>query len=558
MSDHATKLVLRWTAIILLFVLGIALVLCSVLVPSHLRAVDVQVVMEAGRATSTLVDEAIRSLNAGMLSQARLFQSAAQQCGVTRAQELERVLQESARWQAGQAGVSELDFILRNDAWAQKWDGRPVVQLLAGRTASQAVRKHLEQIYRSGVQEILKTRTLTTLRHFSPADSAAGQPYEAAGLLAGLLVAQDGLLPSSLRDGIESLAYGAVRRNEVEPLELFYVDLVTLGNRMNWGQLTGVLKNVADPGMVRDLAAVVRQQTQHWQTLAAAVLMHGSAGEVTAYLRSHTQTGMNDLLMALRHGQGALRTLVQSRAQAYDPVWRNGLLAYEPFYTVFITWLGVAKGTDIWGLVLKYGLLVISAFLLSRVVVDLMPEADGIAVKRWGSPAHWVLFGILVISVFAVIEPFLFKPNLASTFPPHWKFPRLGEGLGQTVTNKLILMMDLLTILSLVLFLVVQGTIYLVCLLKLAEIRRQQVPSRIKLRLLENEENMFDMGLYCGLGGTVAALILLTLGIIKPSLMAAYSSTLFGIIFVAVLKVFHLRPFRRQLIIDAELWNADE
>ena len=92
----------------------------------------------------------------------------------------------------------------------------------------------------------------------------------------------------------------------------------------------------------------------------------------------------------------------------------------------------------------------------------------------------------------------------------------------------------------------------------MAEIRRQQVPSRIKLKLLENEENMFDSGLYIGLGGTVASLVFLAMGILKPSLMAAYASTLFGIIFVAILKIVHLRPFRRRLIIDAELWNTDE
>jgi hypothetical protein len=34
--------------------------------------------------------------------------------------------------------------------------------------------------------------------------------------------------------------------------------------------------------------------------------------------------------------------------------------------------------------------------------------------------------------------------------------------------------------------------------------------------------------------------------------MAAYSSTLFGIIFVAILKICHVRPFRRRLILETE------
>jgi hypothetical protein len=35
--------------------------------------------------------------------------------------------------------------------------------------------------------------------------------------------------------------------------------------------------------------------------------------------------------------------------------------------------------------------------------------------------------------------------------------------------------------------------------------------------------------------------------------MSAYSSTSFGIIFVSVLKIFHVRPMRRKLIIESEV-----
>ena len=87
---------------------------------------------------------------------------------------------------------------------------------------------------------------------------------------------------------------------------------------------------------------------------------------------------------------------------------------------------------------------------------------------------------------------------------------------------------------------------------KLAEIRRQRVPPRIKLRLLDNEDHLFDAGLYLGFVGTIISLILVSLGVIKPSLMAAYSSTSFGIIFVSIFKIFNLRPVRRNLVLESE------
>jgi hypothetical protein len=104
----------------------------------------------------------------------------------------------------------------------------------------------------------------------------------------------------------------------------------------------------------------------------------------------------------------------------------------------------------------------------------------------------------------------------------------------------------------LLLFFVLQALIYSACLVKLAEIRRQRVGPRIKLKLLENEDHLFDAGLYLGFAGTIVSLILVSLGVIKPSLMAAYSSTSFGIIFVSIFKIFHLRPERRKLLLQSE------
>jgi hypothetical protein len=40
------------------------------------------------------------------------------------------------------------------------------------------------------------------------------------------------------------------------------------------------------------------------------------------------------------------------------------------------------------------------------------------------------------------------------------------------------------------------------------------------------------------------------LGIIEPNLLAAYSSNLFGITCVALVKIRHVRPYKRQLILE--------
>jgi hypothetical protein len=112
--------------------------------------------------------------------------------------------------------------------------------------------------------------------------------------------------------------------------------------------------------------------------------------------------------------------------------------------------------------------------------------------------------------------------------------------------------MNQLNVLTLLVFFVLQGLIYTACLVKLAEIRRQNINPRLKLKLLENEDHLFDAGLYLGFVGTIVSLILVSMGIIEFSLMAAYSSTSFGIVFVSIFKIFHLRSARRMLILEIE------
>jgi hypothetical protein len=43
---------------------------------------------------------------------------------------------------------------------------------------------------------------------------------------------------------------------------------------------------------------------------------------------------------------------------------------------------------------------------------------------------------------------------------------------------------------------------------------------------------------------------------VQFSLMAAYSSTSFGIIFVVIFKIFNLRPVRRNLLFETEIAEA--
>ena len=113
--------------------------------------------------------------------------------------------------------------------------------------------------------------------------------------------------------------------------------------------------------------------------------------------------------------------------------------------------------------------------------------------------------------------------------------------------------MDTSTLISIGFFAALQIAMYVTCLRKISEVARSTFPPLTKLRLMENEENLFDGGLYVGIGGTATALVLQVLGVIEPNLLAAYSSNLFGITCVALVKIRHVRPYKRLLILESQV-----
>jgi hypothetical protein len=174
------------------------------------------------------------------------------------------------------------------------------------------------------------------------------------------------------------------------------------------------------------------------------------------------------------------------------------------------------------------------------------------AMPRMGSG---VLASILTFIFFAFSEPLLLNAAPASEYQVRLVIPLLGETAApaanpSTATQSSA--MDTTTILSITAFAVLQVVMYMVCLMKITEIEKQGLPAATKLRLMENEENLFDGGLYIGIAGTATALVLQVLGLIQANLLAAYSSNLFGIVCVALVKIRHVRAYKRKLILEVQ------
>jgi hypothetical protein len=319
---------------------------------------------------------------------------------------------------------------------------------------------------------------------------------------------------------------------------------MALGQRLNWGQLIEIVVRVEDAETLRLLANFARKDDL-LPVLFTAVQLTGRPAAVVGYLVQFGKTGSTDLEASLAFGVGGASELVQRNQRLYKAPFSQQLLVDS---CLRIPQLGLILK---WFLYLAGGFLLAMAFHFGRAPVSMLErplEVPGFHIARE------VLFALgFLLFVLLVSEPFLSHESQKVDFPFRLRFPMVGSAAPARIPIvNATSIMNPLSLLTLLLFFVLQGLLYLACLFKLAEIRRQRVPPRVKLRLLENEDHLFDAGLYLGFVGTIISLILVSLGVIKPSLMAAYSSTSFGIIFVSIFKIFHLRPLRRRLVMESE------
>ncbi len=322
-------------------------------------------------------------------------------------------------------------------------------------------------------------------------------------------------------------------------METFYIDLLSLGKRLNWVQLSELLRTTDSTKTLGEFAHVARLAKDDLPLVYGAALLSNSADKVASYLITYGKPGLEDLKLALRSGQGSVRVLLDQQA----PVNKQASLSLGAVAEFSLLNPRLA-------LMLKYLGFFLGAFALFRgLALYFVDAASGEISLRMQSSVLALLCSALLI---LATEPYLLKTLPPSEFRVKIVMPVLASAASDSPpsTNTTPTTMDNKTILSIAFFAALQVGMYLFCLRKIRSISRQNITPAMKLRLMENEENLFDAGLYIGIGGTAMSLVAQVLGLIQANLLAAYASNLFGIACVALIKIIHVRTYKRQLIIE--------
>jgi len=531
---------------------AILLLLCGWLVPVHLRAVNIAVLEQAGTGSPSLIDRGLALADEGQLAPARLLLQAAQSEDLHGVDKLSEAVSRPA---APAPGSDKIENLLDNGSADSAGMARPVTDTLLLLANRERVLEFLQASSSVATQVLLHCRDLTNNVLFPPSSSGAGQAFDAALTLCGLLLEENALSPSLQQAVLDRASVAHQRTSSPESLEELLLDLMSLGQRLNWDQLTAFVHNVDTPVTLNLLASQARNAGGQLPLLFAAVDLSREPAAVAGYLGLFNDKGLKDLGTSMRFGAGGVNELLRRHRLIYNSKFRDGIMAFVPArffsraatdYALHEPWFAL---TVKWFFYLSAGFLLAAAGHAARTV----PMLEEPLRVRGFHVFREILFALgFLLVVLLLSEPFLAQESPKVMFPLRLHLPGAGLALAAAASNATSKIMNIPNLLTLLLFFVLQALIYIACLVKLAEIRRQRVLPRVQLKLLENEDHLFDAGLYLGFCGTIVSLILVSLNVIQFTLMAAYSSTAFGIIFVSVFKIFHLRPVRRLLLLQAE------
>jgi hypothetical protein len=553
MKDRAPQIAGSPPATSLALILaGVVLLVGSWTLPVNLKSLSPVLLREAGRGTPSLADFGLQLVESEKPGPAALVLEAAQKVGNPGAARLASALaafgerqREFVAWGGWDPSLDPLFNLKQNTG---RTESTPVLTFFITGEARESLHRYLAKSHSPGVQAVLQTRDIKRTVRFVPASEPGGQPLDSVILLTALLYQGEHLSPSLQRE-IKRQADEAVRSQQLGELEWTYIDILALGRRLNWVQLTELVHLTGDTQTVNEFAHLSQVAPDQLPLLYAAALFTGSADSVERYLLTFGKAGADDLQFALGLGQGAVEQLLLRQV----PINR-GLTAPLDFAGAFPLLHPKLA------LVAKYLGYFLGAFLLLRgldrwLFAPLRRTAQRSGEVKMLPRVQSGAFALLIAFVIIITtEPFL----LHAAPPSEYRFKLVIPVLANAATpssapvTSTPYTMDKSTIISIGVFALFQIVVYLICLMKISEIDRQDIPPALKLRLMENEENLFDSGLYIGMTGTATALVLQVLGVIDPNLLAAYSSNLFGIVCVAFVKIRHVRGYKRQLIMAAQ------
>ena len=536
---------------LVLLVLGLSIIGVGWMIPSRFKSIPRSILSEAGARSESFVDLAQTAIEEENYGIAEMNLEVAKLNLAAEWEVLDEILSQAKeenpvlyRW-----GVWDpfLDAALK-DIPLSDYSAQPGI---LGVGLSNACRRSLvgllENSRDSTVKSLLDAGELSTYKRLFPVSSVSGKSLESTLVSIGLLVQGDRLTPSLKRE-LRSRLASALASGDVAPVEDFFLDTLSLARTLNWSQFRSLFEKIQDLNTISRLRYAFHRRSDKVPLIFVSSTVAESPQQVMDYLGLYGDEGVEALESAVSFGVGAMQMLVREKL----PLERAKSVAAVSSFKSYL--IGFSLQNPGFSLVLKYSLFFFGALLafwgssvLTRSYRESSPPLLSVVQRLFVS-----LVSVIILVVLS--EPHLARSDASQGYSFKFVLPVLAEVNGETIIieTEPTTSMEPTTLLSVSFFFILQILVFLICLLKVRQIEREDIDSLVKLRLMENEENLFDSGLYVGIAGTCISLVLQVLGLIEANLIAAYSSNLFGILGVAIVKIRLVRPYKNKLIMDSQ------
>ncbi|KAB2661311.1 MAG: hypothetical protein DVB31_12510 [Verrucomicrobia bacterium] len=516
------------------FGLALLALAASWMVPARFRSLHPEVLEVAARGTPGLLEAVNDAVRRDQQGAARWFARAAGDVGGVDAAPIASLV----------AGVdaARLDFdaglapAMARNARRPGTEPPAAFELVLPEAGRQVVGDFLAASRSPGTRALLRTRSMT-VRRFVAVGRPGGQPLEASILLTALLHERELLSPSLAAD-LRRLAEHSPSEANVE-LEDWYLDLMVTAMRLEWSALARLVAVTPDVYSFGRFAVAAKAFPKDLPVLYAASVLGGDPAGVAGQLLEQGEPGKAGLRRALGLGTGAVRVLVADGRPVMPGGW---VPSFAARWAIVSPW-GALAG--------RYGLVVFAVTCALAGMGSLSGPHPAGTVRGWWSWGARAATAVAVSGLLmAAAEPA--PPRIGPQ--PKYQLQLAALGLptpGKPSPARNPALMDPATLITIGVFATLQVAVYVVCRRKIGEISNLPEPPLVRLRLLENEDNLFDAGLYVGIAGTATALVLQVLHVVEANLLAAYSSNLMGIITVAFVKIRHVRPSKRRIIVEA-------
>jgi len=603
---------MNWLKFTMALVLALGFAYLGFNFPANVRSVDERVLKWAGKGTQSIQDLAETRMEQDLVSPVKLFLDAGL-VDIPAAKIKEAYSRQYYYPYTGGPDAHFANFLEEIGAVevgislaprGEKNLLSPTIFLLLREKNRQAIESYLATSVSPGIKSLLESRSSPGFQDVDPAHPITGAALDMAVLSTAMLM-KGNYFDSRLESWLTEETKRVIEGNDIsiEEMKRFYTALLTLTVYLDWAQLKELVREYKDWYTLEKTVVLFRnyagsssgfkrptirlddvgkstgglQQVEEVKPsdldkdyrplLYSAILFSSTPGRVVDYVEKFQTAGFADISKAILFGADALALLLEKQQLIYD---LPPTLFFMDFTSHFLgklqipSFIGFVVDHPILAMVLKLTCLMLAgAFLIGQFVIGLGGVNLGDREKSSWNSGRFLGYGLVGV-VFSFLAVVWVEPLILEGSQPRFDFDVVSlfntvqiedmTNLANTADKLAEEVNHNATVGIIIGFLVLQLIIFIIGLLKLQKIKNEAGSTVLKLRLLENEENLFDTGLFVGLGGTVISLILLnTWNLKEASLVAAYASTLFGILFVAILKIGFVRPYRNLLIREQEM-----